>query len=226
MIDEQKIIDKIKKLLELASSPNENESRLAMEKAQKLMIQFNLDDVKIGTQYAVAEPIISESYWNDIINRSGVIETIPRIVNTIGPIFGVFGLYDIRRKTGTIQRIRLYGFKTNLEITKFALDSLLHQGLMDYRIEFKKYRSAVFGLEFWSGFGIGIERKFTSYGNRSENSALVIYDRVQEHIKELADSTFNLQVFDGNAIQSGINAGLRAEIRKGLETQNQGKLIS
>ena len=226
MINEQKIIDKIKKLLELASSPNENEAKSAMKMAQKLMIQFNLDDVKIGTHHAVVEPILQQEYWNDIINRSGVIEVMPRIVDTIGPIFGVFGLYQIKRRSGTIQGIKLNGFKSNLEITRFALDSLLAQGLADYRIEFKKYKSAMFGLEFWSGFGIGIERKFKSFGSKSDNSALVIYDRVLERVKSLANSSFQIQTFNGNAIQSGIDAGLRAEIRKGLTQTNQGKLIS
>ena len=39
---DNKVVERIKKLLSLASSPNEHEAKMAAEKANELLLRFNL----------------------------------------------------------------------------------------------------------------------------------------------------------------------------------------
>ena len=43
MNDNEKIMDKLEKLLRLAESPNANEAYAAAQKAQELFIKYNID---------------------------------------------------------------------------------------------------------------------------------------------------------------------------------------
>lgn len=223
MTQAEKVTEKIKKLLELATSPNEHEARRAMEMAQKLMIQFNIDEVDLNTAN-VSEQIIQENYDNELFNRIGVREQLPRITKTIGRIFGVFALFN-RRGTGVISEVLLFGYPTNLKVAKYALDSILQQGALEYKAVYRANRSTLGGLEFWDGFAYGLQRKFESFSSKEANSALVVYDPVERYTKERSGGSFNLSSFDGSSREAGIAAGLRAEIRSGITSTNKGNLL-
>lgn len=45
-----KIIDRIKKLLALAESDNESEAKLAMERANELLLRYNLSSSQVASQ--------------------------------------------------------------------------------------------------------------------------------------------------------------------------------
>lgn len=68
MKTQQEIIEKIQKLLALSNSPNEQEATLAANKAQKLLLQYNLtyadlDDVKEETIKKVFEQYKQRVIW-------------------------------------------------------------------------------------------------------------------------------------------------------------------
>ena len=49
----ERVLDKIRKLLALAGSPNQHEAELAMRKAHELMLRHNIDDARAHTDYDV-----------------------------------------------------------------------------------------------------------------------------------------------------------------------------
>ena len=219
-----KIIEKIKKLLELATSPNEHEAKRAMEMAQKLMIQYNLSftDLDSGTG---PEKIEQTEYFNENFNRLGVREQLPRIVKTIGRIFGCFALYG-RKGTGVISQVLLYGYSTNLKIAEYALDSIFAQGALDLKVAMKKSRSAMIGLEFWDGFAYGLQRKFEQFSSVEQNGALTVYDPVKNFVNSISGGTFKLSSYSGSGREAGIESGMKAEIRPGLDSKSGGKLLN
>ena len=62
---EEKIIDRVRKLLELGRSDNVNESAVAMAAAQKLMERHNISELMLETKAAPDEPI-----EDDVLNDS------------------------------------------------------------------------------------------------------------------------------------------------------------
>ena len=219
MID-LKIVERIKKLLELSTSPNENEARSAMDMAQRLMLQYSISESELHPNDCESAIVMSE-YWNNAFSRQGVIDNAPTILNVICPIFGVHAL--IRSRLQKVSGIDMFGFITNLDIARFALDSIFAQGSIEARIAYKKYRTTTFGDSFWRGYAIGIHEKFSQYKEASNGIAL--YDKVKAHRNQLAQGTFKPLPADTFAQESGRNAGLRAELRRGITQSNTGKLL-
>lgn len=217
---DQKVIEKIKKLLELTTSPNEHEASLAMDQAKKLMLKHSINESNYLNS-GVAPEIINEVYSNPIFGKHGVKEAIAGIITTIAPIFGCHGF---TKKEGNFRSYYLMGFKTNIEITKFGLDSLLAQGAIDARREYKKFRTVTFGLSFWSGFSDGLNTKFGKVKDQTE-TGIELYDKVKEKLNEKCKGTFSPDNYSGVAREIGFRSGTDAQIRSGIATQSSGKLI-
>lgn len=222
----EKALDKIKKLLELASSPNENEAKLAMDQARRLMAKYSIDDKELGAPDRISELIVEEPYINSAFSNDAVLDAIPIIIAVIAPIFGVYGLVNTRN--GQARQFKLIGFKTNIEIARFAIDSLIAQGLIDAKREYKKYRTITFMASFWTGFKEGLHRKFGKM--EEENKGIVLYDKVKQYVDSLASgASFAGRSTDGVAYQSGFNSGQNASIRSAINSSSgaasSGKLI-
>ena len=216
MTQEQQI-DKIKKLLELSSSPNEHEATLAYAMAVKLMEKYCLSFVDLETEQE-AKKIVQVIYIPPKIT-SGLIDALPGLVMSIGPKFGVYCLVSKRYRT-----ISLVGFATNCEVVKHALDCIINQGLVDFRIGYSKERSISFGPSFWLGFREMIFRRFTTSNEESASKAMVVYDAVKEYMASFSTTTnwseMNTQAQTG--LMAGLESGANAQIRPGVQTVNTG----
>lgn len=216
-----KIIEKIKKLLELTTSSNESEARSAMEHAQKLMIKHSITDSQLYPEDSPEVQIIRSEYWNDAFGKPGLLTQVPQMIHTIGPIFGVYGLTTM--KGSSIQRIDLIGFQTNIDITRFAMDSILAQGIVEAKIAYRQYRTTTFGDSFWEGFALGLHKKFGAFKDNAEG--LVVYDKVKQYVKSLTSGTYKPDRSNQLAHRAGFEAGQKVELRKGLTHSNTGKLL-
>jgi hypothetical protein len=61
MTDKEKLIERIRKLLALANSPNENEAAAAMEKAQSLLAEHNLNMDEVAEKNATGPKVTVDS---------------------------------------------------------------------------------------------------------------------------------------------------------------------
>ena len=217
-----KIVEKIKKLLELTTSPNEEEAKRAMEHAQRLMIKHSIDQSQFQDAKSIPLEILRSEYWNDAFSRPGLLTQVPRMIGTIGPIFGVYSLTTV--KGSSIQRIDMIGFQTNIDITRFAMDSIISQGLIEAKIAYKQYRTTTFGDSFWEGFALGLHKKFGTFKDNAEG--LVVYDKVKQHVNSLSTGTYKPDKSNELAHRSGFEAGQKVELRKGLTHTNSGKLLN
>ena len=222
-MDNQKVIDKIKKLLELASSPNENEAKTAMDAAMRLMAKYSIDDDIISNENSIRNEIVTELYSNPIFGRQGVIDSAGFILATIAPLFGCYAMVNSNQMTGSIRAFKLVGFKTNLEITKYALDSLFTQGVIEAKREFKKHRTLTFGGSFWSGFAVGLNQKFGKMSDYTKG--IVVYDKVKEYVDSITKGSFKGKLDDGIAYSFGVDAGRNANIRSAISSEASGKLL-
>lgn len=222
-MSDSKIIEKIKKLLELASNANENDAErsLAMQRAQDMMLKHAIAENEISLQDAKELEIIREDYHNDIIfTKQGVQPVFPAIMAIIAPLFGCQGL-QYMDKNGAVTKYGIVGFKHNVEVVKYAVDSILQQGLLAAREAYKIHRTITFGNSFWSGYAMGLTEKFSENVKRAEG--IELYDRVKNSLKGL-DKTEG-QFTQGIANKIGKQAGLNAEIRKPIEEKKSGVLL-
>ena len=69
---DNKIIDKIEKLIASSSSDNENEAKAAMLKAQELMAKYEIEMSQINPDKAKERPVVSytsPSFRDDLLDR-------------------------------------------------------------------------------------------------------------------------------------------------------------
>ena len=109
MDDNNKIIDKIEKLISLSGSSNENEARAAMLKAQELMAKYEIDrEQKKGQEKE--RPVIgfTSSPYRE--------EWIHMVSSVIAENFRCRSISIVKNNSGGSFRIRFYGYEEDAEI--------------------------------------------------------------------------------------------------------------
>ncbi len=213
-------LDKIKKLLALAASPNESEAKLAVAKAQILMTKFNIEKFE---QIDQEETKVIRSIYeppDSLKGTESIYQSLASVANTIAKILGGKAIHVI----GQHERIDLWGFPTNLEIIKYTCDCILIQGISDYKEAYKKYRTIGLKPVFWNSFAIAIYDKFGKLKNNEPG--LVLYDKVDE-AANLAYKLVNMPAISIGSYgeESGRQSGQNAQIRPGIKTNQQGRMI-
>jgi len=210
MTQEDKVVEKIKKLLELSSSPNEHEAQLAMDRAQDMLARYSIN---LSDHETKPEQIVEESYeWSGRIPQNN----LHYIVSIVARIFSCEAL---KRMTA----IKIVGMPTNIKVAHHAIDCILNQLRLDYEQEKSHYRSIAFFHSFWSGAVAGIQEKFTK--QESKGTGLVVYDKVQAYLKTLHCGISKSLSNESDGYNAGITAGKQAEIRAGVNPQVQGNLL-
>lgn len=109
MDDNNKIIDKIEKLISLSGSSNENEARAAMLKAQELMAKYEIDREQIKGQEK-ERPVVgfTSSPYRE--------EWIHMVSSVIAENFRCRSISIVKNNSGGSFRIRFYGYEEDAEI--------------------------------------------------------------------------------------------------------------
>jgi hypothetical protein len=218
MIDDEKIIEKIKKLLELAASPVEAEARLAKKRAEELIAKYS---IKLVEESDKPLEILHVPYELKIKNPpTGLREILAHLALAVGRQFGVYPLLNDDRKS-----FKLVGFETNIKLVDYAIDCVVNQGMADFRAGYAKARSMAFAPEFWQGFLLGLSEKFKS--DNSQEQGLVVYDPVKDHMKQFGTATTTFTKSDLLEGQhAGRQSGANVQIRKGVDTSYQGRFLA
>ncbi len=111
----EQLVSKIKKLLALGKSDNINEASLAMEKAQKLCLEHDIDlcSINIDTPAKTQEPIIQES-----IDQKKRLGTVQKYISwLLNKHFNVKVIYTGNRYFG--RQINLIGKKIDIELARY-----------------------------------------------------------------------------------------------------------
>ena len=208
----EKVTEQIKKLLALASSPNEHEARLAMQRAQELMRRYSVSIIDDPLEVIVEVPYVSK------VKSVGISKVLPEICYVISKVFDCSSLYF-----PLLNKITIVGFKTNCLIVEHALDCILNQGIADFRQEYKMQRSLAFSEGFWVGFLDAIQRKFQQ--PNVEGEGLVIYDKVKEYLSKYKYGVFSAQRVNSFGAERGRVSGANVSIRPGVQPSVGGKLL-
>ena len=112
-MENKQIIDKVKKLLRLSNSPNENEAKLALQKARALMLEHNIDAGDLKETAIQSEPIAQ-----DFGRRPTFYLPIAAVLE------GCFNVIISWHKMEG--EIKMHGRAVNIEIAKYVYGYLAH----------------------------------------------------------------------------------------------------
>lgn len=215
-----KIAEKIKKLLNLANSCNEYEAKLAAEKANEIMTRYNLttQDVQIDeyNESTLDESQRSAPEWKFIMH-------------ILDECFFVT-TYKMRdRRTGKTV-MQMYGTKTNTQVAgyvaeylKVAMPRLFKEWRQENGANIKQKQP--FYLGFTKGLISQLKAKQQVVSN--ELGLVIVKDaQLNKYLNEMGCTSKSTKIkHDAQATAAGYQHGEKFQIRRGLE-DNKGNNVN
>lgn len=166
-MEKEKIIDKIRKLLELSkNNPNKEEAILALTKARELMFKHNVDIENIKKD--------DTNYFEKIVQLKKWKNWIIFFVMYLNDAFGTFSLYNQYTK-----RIYFYGEKEKVlgvsEIFEFLFEIADYLAMKEYKNYLKEYGTGKgIYLSYILGFINGVNNALEKQNREFEKYGIVI----------------------------------------------------
>lgn len=170
---DDRVLRVLKKVLSLASSPNEHEAHTAVQKAQHLLVKYNIDLVELDRERSFetrclgevkARRTSAELWLASLLNRFFFVEVIWT------------QSYDPRRdRTGSI--LQIYGTSQNLEMAEYVFGYLftLLDGLWEsYKVE-AGIQSNAERQRYFSGVLEGFYRKLENQEKWLEKTQALVW---------------------------------------------------
>lgn len=219
----QEVIDKISKLLALATSPNEHEAKSAAEKANALLIKYNLK----------MQDIVSadKNYIEQDVSLSGKMSVEDKFV--LGIIRDHFFVEPVKSRNYQNGTTRIYfiGEETNVKVATYVYGFLTNK-FYDLWIDYKEKTDAdsLHKQSYYLGLQTGLNEVLSQKRSSIENemSLVVIKDpKLEELVKDFKTTSQRINHRDIEASEAGKVAGKNIRISRGIEShsRNQGKYL-
>lgn len=210
----QELIDKIQKLLSLATSPNEHEAQIASKKAQELLIKYNLSELDVKKE---AQEYKAQSEY--IFRKSPELKFIYQI---LCKHFFVEIVYHGRE-------VVFHGTDENIEVANYIKSFLCEAFKRLYRQAAKEngWRHGTKRNSFYLGLFKGLNDKLTEQKEAMGvgNELMIVNVKLKKHVHGLYD---NLRPgkqrgirADNNAFAQGYEHGRNLNISKGIAATNK-----
>lgn len=221
-LDAERVLEKVKKLLNLAQSSNAPEAEMATVRANALLLRHNLDRLS-GDE----EPIYLERL---LIQK----KSSPKMyaIQNILKHFIVKSVLSMGKGTCCLE---VSGSLTNVKLAQYVAEFLDRE--FDYLWSEAKKESGLSGLRaknsFFVGIAQGFDRKMEAskkeYSEADQKALVVVKADLEaktQMIYRRLGSTSSSARSDDYANEMGRKKGLGLNIRRGVENSSSGRLIS
>lgn len=235
---DQKILDRIRRLLAMAKdSSSPNEAAIAAKRAQKLMEQYNIDNVEsIVTDLETDLNLGKESVTEFKVAEGRRAQSVPTWTSRLA--VSVARLFDCEVKLGRDDwgnaSINFYGYRTDLAVAKWTFEFLLEQVRRFNREARRQYKGQRGLLEdYRAGVITGIHkvvdeaRREKRAAHTSTGTSLVVVkkDAIVKKFGEFRyKSTGNTRV-DPTAWGKGVADGRSVQLNRPLSGSNPTRRI-
>lgn len=197
--EENKIIEKIEKLIALSGSDNENEAKAAMLKAQELMAKYEIEQDRIDPERKKERPVVC--FTSPMFCDDWCVDVGSLIANN----FRCRAIISQRRNSGGAYRLKFFGFEEDAEISinvfNYAV-KVIRKRMATLRAI---YRDAdrEFGrnekMAYVDGFCSGLYRNFEEQKRQSESFALALL--VPEAVVKFVDEIPGMEEYNRREYQ-------------------------
>lgn len=220
-----KVLDKIKKLEALSSSPFESEAQSAMQKVRQLMAEHSIR-IDGDEEYKI--------YEMDLITTSRIFQKHKCLANMIKLLSGV---YVVSFHSDSFSGIRAYGDKEELEVASYLFDCL--ERSIDKELGKRRkenpfvFKGAIGTSSFYHGVYSAISTRFSDDKGGEEAHALVLlHSGNEERAKTLVFDKMRLRSRknyyrqNNSVYNEGCSFGSRLNISKGIKQGAETKYLS
>lgn len=194
MCDENnKIIEKIEKLIALSGSDNENEAKAAMLKAQELIAKYEIEMNQINPERHKERPVVM--YTSPAFRDDWVID----LASLIARNFRCHAIITRAKYTGGTFRIRFVGFDEDAQISinifNYAI-KVVRKRMSTLRAIYSE-AGREFGrnekMNYVEGFNAGLHVNFEKQKERSESFALALL--VPAEVESFVDNIPGIEIY-------------------------------
>lgn len=197
--EENKIIEKIEKLIALSGSDNENEAKAAMLKAQELMAKYEIEQDRIDPERKKERPVVC--FTSPMFRDDWCVDVGSLIANN----FRCRAIISQRRNSGGAYRLKFFGFEEDAEISinvfNYAVKVIrkrmatLRAIYRDAEREFGRNEK----MAYVDGFRSGLYRNFEEQKKQSESFALALL--VPEAVVKFVDEIPGMEEYNRREYQ-------------------------
>lgn len=217
----EKVIEKVKKLLQLAESSNVHEAELATCKANQLLLRHNIDTLSIEAQKNQDSPL----YMDRLVyqtRKDGKLLAIYEILRhfIVRPVFSYGKNSCCLEVSGTLTNVRLARYV--FEFLNRELDFMWEQARVEHKLSGLRAKNS-----FFAGVAQGFDQKMKTvkqgFSGDDQKSLLVVEKQLQINVSQIyrrLSSSHSGAVTDGEARGVGIEKGKKLSIRQGVETRS------
>lgn len=190
---QEELIEKIKKLLALSSSSNENEAMLAMQKAQELMVKYSINRGDIDASEVEDKKVVTEIV---IANKGRIMWYESDLARIVSDNFRC--VYFTRGIKGNrCRNLCFMGLETDVEICKWVFNYALNQMKKLGNNAVKTYTPNDFEIiyhmepkpakirnDFYTGFTRGLKKAFKEQIEKNNWGLILVKDALVEKEEE------------------------------------------
>ena len=220
----EKVIDRIKKLLSLATSDNEHEARMAAEKANEILLRHNISMSQVEAS--------DDDFENAILEQRSRLSVEAKFIQTIVSRF--FFVKIVQTRINKKLTLHILGDLTNVQIGTYTYQ-FLQRKFKELWLEYKRQtncgcsakQSYYYGLYTGLVDQLDIQRAKIIKEKESNSTALVVVNNVL--IKYLKDqyphlterNSGHVPINDRNAVTAGNTDGKNIRIQRGIESKGE-----
>lgn len=223
---EHAIVEKIQKLLALATSPNEHEAQLAATKANELLIKHNLSVDQVAS-------ITNEDHYtnNEVYTNKVMAFEVRWVMMVIRKHFFVDPVYKTSHRYGTKKtaaQVWFVGKKTNVQVASYIFNFLVQK----YRQLWKQYQLESGApneskASYYQGLTNGLDSQLEKTKKKVEQETALVVVRdpnLDKQVQRFHDKTKNASGPNGgndyDAYMDGRIEGRNIKISRGIEDRN------
>lgn len=226
--DGDRRLERARKLLALAGSPNRHEAEAAMTKAHEMVLKYNLDllEARAPRDYVslfVLEPRLRHPIEH--YHLAGLLQDF-YFVRCVWPRAFVLKKAKMGRAlevSGTVQNVRLASYACDF-VRRF-IDQEWAEYKRDRRLD--RFRRSDFAVGIVKGFRSRLEKQVelreSPLGPRSASLVLLQDSQLEEHIARRYPRLVSVRrqggMSDPAVLRAGVRAGRRLVLHKGIETR-------
>lgn len=224
--EDERILRRLKKVLSLASSPNEHEAEAAVKKARRLLLTYNIDVVQLDQ-----ERCFEHRYLGAIKGRRASFELW--LAQILQEFFFVEVIWAesyraLEDRRGTV--LQVCGTPTNLELSAYVYDyltQLLERLWRDYRKE-QGLRGNRERQRYYAGVLDGFYRKLRDQEQKIHAERALVWKgdgRLQEYYRYLnprVHTRYGRGVAVSTAYMDGLEEGKKVTIHRPVGPASEG----
>lgn len=223
-LSSEKVLEKVKKLLQLAQSSNSHEAELATLKANALLLRHNLDHLETegDDEPLYLERVVQQKRKDAKI--SALYDMLKHFI--VKPVISYGRGTCCIEVSGTLTNVKLAVYIAQFLDQEF--DRLWDQARKEHGLQGLRAKNSYF-LGIAKGFEEKMLNSKAQFSTDEQRALLVVEKNLNHKFKVIYKRLSSTRIgnnIDSHAGELGVQSGKNLSIRKGVETSTKGRLIS